>query len=112
MSVYLRLPVSPYLLYDISGTGIGQEFKISLCGTLDGCGFNTNQIRGFDSNDIFRLDQIVAADKFITVSAVPIPAAVWLFGSGLLGLIGVARRKKTDSLTIATLTTVATSLQH
>jgi len=28
------------------------------------------------------------------VGAVPIPAAVWLFGSGLLGLIGVARRKK------------------
>ena len=26
-------------------------------------------------------------------SIVPIPAAVWLFGSGLLGLIGVARRK-------------------
>ncbi|MDX2503277.1 MAG: VPLPA-CTERM sorting domain-containing protein [Gammaproteobacteria bacterium] len=29
-----------------------------------------------------------------TVSAVPIPTAVWLFGSGLVGLIGVARRKK------------------
>jgi len=28
-----------------------------------------------------------------TVSAVPVPAAVWLFGSGLLGLVGVARRK-------------------
>ena len=28
------------------------------------------------------------------VAAVPIPAAVWLFGSGLLGLIGVARRRK------------------
>jgi hypothetical protein len=26
--------------------------------------------------------------------AVPVPAAVWLFGSGLLGLIGVARRSK------------------
>ena len=26
--------------------------------------------------------------------AVPVPAAVWLFGSGLIGLIGVARRKK------------------
>ena len=26
--------------------------------------------------------------------AVPVPAAVWLFGSGLLGLIGIARRKK------------------
>ena len=30
-----------------------------------------------------------------TISAVPVPAAVWLFGSGLLGLVGVARRKKT-----------------
>ena len=28
------------------------------------------------------------------VSSVPVPAAAWLFGSGLLGLIGVARRKK------------------
>ena len=26
-------------------------------------------------------------------SAVPIPAAAWLLGSGLLGLIGMARRK-------------------
>jgi hypothetical protein len=26
--------------------------------------------------------------------AVPVPAAVWLFGSGLLGLVGMARRKK------------------
>jgi len=25
---------------------------------------------------------------------VPVPAAVWLFGSGLIGLVGVARRKK------------------
>ena len=29
-----------------------------------------------------------------TPSAVPIPATMWLFGSGLLGLIGMARRKK------------------
>ena len=28
------------------------------------------------------------------VSSVPVPAAVWLFGSGLIGLIGMARRKK------------------
>lgn len=30
----------------------------------------------------------------ITVSAVPVPPAVWLFGSGILGLIWVARQKK------------------
>lgn len=34
-------------------------------------------------------------DSFVpTPSAVPVPAAVWLFGSGLLGLVGIARRKK------------------
>lgn len=27
-------------------------------------------------------------------AVIPVPAAVWLFGSGLLGLVGVARRKK------------------
>jgi len=27
-------------------------------------------------------------------SPVPIPGAVWLFGSGILGLVGIARRKK------------------
>jgi hypothetical protein len=33
------------------------------------------------------------------VAAIPIPAAAWLFGSGLLGLMAVARRhiKKGDS---------------
>jgi hypothetical protein len=30
----------------------------------------------------------------MSVQVVPIPAAAWLFGSGLLGLIGIARRKK------------------
>ena len=30
----------------------------------------------------------------LSPSAVPVPAAAWLFGSGLLGLIGMARRKK------------------
>ena len=29
-----------------------------------------------------------------STSAVPIPAAIWLFGSSLLGLVGMARRKK------------------
>ena len=29
----------------------------------------------------------------VRASVVPIPPAVWLFGSGLIGLIGVARRK-------------------
>lgn len=31
----------------------------------------------------------------IQINPIPVPAAVWLFGSGLLGLVGMARRKKT-----------------
>lgn len=29
----------------------------------------------------------------VPVSAVPIPPAIWLFGAGLLGMVGIARRK-------------------
>ena len=36
-------------------------------------------------------DFVVMVDSVLTA---PVPAAVWLFGSGLLGLIGISRRKK------------------
>jgi hypothetical protein len=51
--------------------------------TLGDGGVNQMSISGFvDSNGTAE-------------SVVPVPAAVWLFGSGLLGLVGIARRKKT-----------------
>ena len=55
-------------------------------------------------NDVSRVDLVVLSSNVgvftrieireVGFNAVPIPAAVWLFGSGLLGLVGVARRKK------------------
>ena len=42
----------------------------------------------------FDSGQILIDNVNLEVAQVPVPAAVWLFGSGLLGLIGVARRKK------------------
>lgn len=35
----------------------------------------------------------LSASGLVITQAVPLPPAVWLFGSGLLGLVGVARRK-------------------
>ena len=59
---------------------------------------------GFESNnDIARItiDKVAGNSLSYTFiddiryeTVVPIPAAVWLFGSGLIGLIGLARRKK------------------
>lgn len=38
-------------------------------------------------------DPIFYSIDALTLRAIPVPAAVWLFGSGLLGLVGVVRRK-------------------
>ena len=39
-------------------------------------------------------DQGAISHVEIVGGVIPVPAAVWLFGSGLLGLVGVARRRK------------------
>ncbi len=49
----------------------------------------------FDAgDDSFYTLYVTGSWTSYTVSAVPVPAAVWLFGSGLLGLVGVARRRR------------------
>ena len=45
---------------------------------------------GFMDSDF---DDMMVRAKF-TGTVVPVPAAAWLFGSGLLGLVGLARRRK------------------
>ena len=44
----------------------------------------------------FNFDNFSWAEGLVVrqASAVPVPAAVWLFGSGLMGLIGFSRRRK------------------
>ncbi|MBT8438954.1 MAG: VPLPA-CTERM sorting domain-containing protein [Gammaproteobacteria bacterium] len=40
------------------------------------------------------IDSTATVSNLALTQVVPIPPAVWLFGSGLIGLIGIARRKK------------------
>ncbi|VAX07313.1 hypothetical protein MNBD_GAMMA25-2629 [hydrothermal vent metagenome] len=59
-------------------------------------GFSIDGGNSFESN--FNLAEGASLNMGIyvqldRVSAVPVPAAVWLFGSALLGLAGIARRK-------------------
>jgi hypothetical protein len=48
-------------------------------------GFNVDTIFGTAGGDFA---------QYAPSAVIPVPAAVWLFGSGLLGLVGIARRKK------------------
>ena len=41
----------------------------------------------------FSRDGFYATMTLTEISSVPIPSTVWLFGSGLIGLVGIARRK-------------------
>ncbi|MCH8106682.1 MAG: VPLPA-CTERM sorting domain-containing protein [Proteobacteria bacterium] len=36
----------------------------------------------------------MTACRHRTENPVPVPAAVWLFGTGLIGLIGISKRRK------------------
>ena len=52
-------------------------------------------VDGMPYNQYASISLDIGSGNSMTVTnVVPIPAAVWLFGSGLLGLVGVARRKK------------------
>lgn len=62
--------------------------------TLKGTGLLHDTDGVFTStNAVWELTTRTNNSYGITITAVPVPAAVWLFGSGLLGLVGYARRK-------------------
>ena len=48
---------------------------------------------GYQSYNVYGQNAFTMVVRSGQVSTVPVPAAAWLFGSGLLGLVGVARRK-------------------
>ena len=56
---------------------------------ISGSPMTTAPFQGFNAN--FDFTTINASN---VITAVPVPAAAWLFGSGLLGLVGVARRRR------------------
>ena len=77
-SVWNNYSATVNLGSDVSG---GIDFLISApCGAAAGC-----------VSDYY-VDNISV--EFGEASAVPVPAAAWLFGSALLGLVGMSKRKK------------------
>ena len=68
-----------------AGTVVEGTLSVSGANIFNASTNNFQLVSGFDAGHWVRLEA--------ETSIVPIPAAVWLFGSGLIGLIGIARRK-------------------
>lgn len=86
--------VDPFLI--VLGDGAGTEYHwyyfTGITGAVTG---------GWDTSGIFPnaengkdLSNITVYENDENFPPVPVPAAVWLFGSGLIGLVGIARRRR------------------
>jgi hypothetical protein len=103
-------PLNPLLTTaETSGSGLygaNAQTKYTLIGASDMSAVGTAaQLFGFTGNAVagtlnsYILGTVnLAADGTLAINGasapVPLPAAVWLFGSGLMGLVGVSRRRK------------------
>jgi hypothetical protein len=79
---------SDYYLYD-AAYNWAVESKDQ---NLDCTGFNYCGLRRADDNSLS--PNTTFAIWSPSVSAVPVPAAVWLFGTALIGFVGMSRRRK------------------
>lgn len=82
---------SELLSFSITGVADDTINSYAMVSTLNSVAieFFAAHIAGFDTTSG------VTSAKFAgSTTTVPVPAAVWLFGSGILGLIGVAKRKR------------------
>ena len=102
--VWNAQPGAPYLGLKRGGTsdqmindGIAGVFTGESMFSLNG-GSSWSSVNQY-SFDYASFNGTVSANGAIpangTFSAIPVPAAIWLFGSGLLGLVGISGRKKT-----------------
>jgi hypothetical protein len=81
----------------VSGSGSGTALTGG-AGTWTGTVVNFGNVgaawTAFDGTPYSEKFNVTLNGVAAVVPEVPVPAAVWLFGSGLIGLVGVARRKR------------------
>lgn len=89
-----KFPISSVLILQDNDKNIIQPDILPV--TLDLDEFET-QLFAFGFGDTANGDnnrELIGSLTSLSFTPVPVPAAVWLMGSGLLGLLGIARRKR------------------
>lgn len=82
-----------YFNNDVTGFGSDQLMSFIALGATDVSDLSGTPFATTFANGKWHVN--AASGTVSYISAVPIPATVWLFGSGLLGLVGISRRKST-----------------
>ena len=85
------VPIATSSFNTVGQNGFGTTLGMLSLGTDDGIGgspMDNGPFSGYNAN--FDMTSVTVTN----ISTIPVPAAVWLFGSGLIGLVGVARRRK------------------
>jgi hypothetical protein len=103
----LTADVSQFGFFDSGGTSDSYDFLFTITGgalasVFGGTGADLavvvdseqSNFSGVFTSDFSGEAKGTMGPPTVPPSAVPVPAAAWLFGSGLLGLVGIARRKK------------------
>ena len=75
--------------------GAGFDYDDYLAELMDGTfriGMHIQAIAGINCSE--SRDPECGSDSYVNVSAVPVPAAAWLFGTALFGFFAASRRKK------------------
>jgi len=88
------VPIASTTYNTVGQNGYGTTINMLSLGTDDGIGgspIDHGVFQGYSAN--FDITSITTG-SISPISTVPVPAAAWLFGSGLIGLVGLARRKK------------------
>lgn len=88
------VPIASTTFNTVGQNGYGTTVNMLSLGTDDGIGgspLDNGPFQGLSAN--FDITSI-SMGSVSSIETVPVPTAIWLFGSGLIGLVGFARRRK------------------